>query len=271
MASSSCSKIKVWELWGIKHSLKYFRDKSLVATFSSVLLELLKLWGAYFDTAFPKIRGKARATFHLVNDFWSCIPVHSCTNQEHCSASNIHRPSGEIQDNVQQTATHTLQHWKLWWWKSRCTAAFFHFTLDSQVSIWYFFPAATDASPVPGQKKCPAFFCVCVTSLLCRWGSAETSHAVWIASGVLCWEKRERMCIHWNYIIPKSCIPKSKSERQMHKREKAGLLQACSGEDYSASQLLCPLCGVIPTSAMHYSCFPLCCAEYSGQQRSSIF
>lgn len=135
-----------------------------------------------------------------------------------------------------QTATHTLQHWK------NSDDGKSGALLDSQAGLWYFFPSASDE---PGWKKRPAFFCVCVTPFLCRWGSAGASHAVWIASGVLCWDKRGRTCIHWN-----CCTPKSKSGQQMNKREKDGLLQACSGEDYSASQLPCPLHGVIHTSAV---------------------
>lgn len=125
-----------------------------------------------------------------------------------------------------------------WWWKIRCPAAFFRLTLNSQESIWYFFPAAVGVNHEPGWKKYPAFFCVWVTSFLCRWALQKSAMHCELPV-VSCAEKRDATCIYWN-----CCIPKSKSGQQMHKREKAELLQACSGEDYSASQLPCPLCRV---------------------------
>lgn len=75
MASSFCSKIKVWELWGVKNSLKYFSDKIWWQLFPLLYLELLKPWAAYFDTASPKIRGNASA--YISSGKWF-LELHSC-------------------------------------------------------------------------------------------------------------------------------------------------------------------------------------------------
>lgn len=70
---------------------------------------------------------------------------------------------------------------------SACCIVSFRFGLTLKHLL--IFPGCHWSEPwTRAEKKCSAFFCVCVTSLLCRWCS-ETRHTVWYPSGVLRWEK----------------------------------------------------------------------------------
>lgn len=141
--------------------------------------------------------------------------MHSCTNQEHCCASNIPRPDGEVQDNVWETATRTLQHWKLKTMEAQdthCTISF-HLSLTSHVLL------------LPGCHWCDPWTTAEKTTLPpFVWhpsfadGAQKKSHVVGFDSSVLCWEKRGRVYIYWN-----CCFPESKSEQS----EGAELSQAC--------------------------------------------
>lgn len=157
------------------------------------------------------------------------------------------------------------------WWKIRCTAAFFHFTPGSQAGLWYFFPSASDE---PGWKKCPAFFCVCVTPFLCRWVSAGTSHAVWIASGVLCWDKRDRFDLFFFSLSTETAASLKASQDSRWTREKKMGFYRPAVERITLHLSCHAHCmgSFTPVQwCVHCPCFSLWCAEYPQQQTFSIF